>query len=319
MQTNTSLNLRNIIDIIIRLGILAGLMIWCFQILLPFLSPVIWGLLLAVLLYPFYTFLLQRFKNNRKLSAIIIVLVILSVIIIPSYLFVGSMVEGVQTIGTQMEEGEFKIPPPTQNVQEWPLVGPKVYDAWSMASDNIDKLLDQYNAQIAGIGKFMLNSLIDTGIGVFQFILAIIIAAILLATSSQGVKFMEKLFRKVVGERADEFAKISALTIKNVAKGILGVAGIQSIMAGIGFLLAGVPFAGLWAILCLILAIIQLGPALVIIPVIIYLYSTASPLAATLWTIYLVIVMVSDNILKPILLGKGAPVPMLIIFLGSIG
>ena len=122
-----------------------------------------------------------------------------------------------------------------------------------------------------------------------------------------------------MGERGDEFAEISNVTIKNVAKGILGVAIIQSTLAGIGFILAGVPYAGLWALICLILAIIQIGPALVIIPVIIYLFSTMGLLGAILWTVYFVVVMISDNFLKPILLGKGAPVPMLVIFLGTIG
>ena len=122
-----------------------------------------------------------------------------------------------------------------------------------------------------------------------------------------------------MGERGDEFAEISNVTIKNVAKGILGVAIIQSTLAGIGFILAGVPYAGLWALICLILAIIQIGPALLIIPVIIYLFSTMGLLGAILWTVYFVVVMISDNFLKPILLGKGAPVPMLVIFLGTIG
>ena len=124
---------------------------------------------------------------------------------------------------------------------------------------------------------------------------------------------------KIVGDRGKEFGNITELTIQNVAKGILGVSFIQSTLAGIGFLLAGVPYAGLWTLICLLLSVIQIGPGLVIIPVIIYLFTIYSPLAATLWAVHFIVVMISDNIMKPFMLGKGAPVPMLIIFIGSIG
>jgi predicted PurR-regulated permease PerM len=243
----------------------------------------------------------------------------LIIVILPSYLFVGSLVDGVQTLGSQMLDGELDIPEPAETVKTWPLVGGKLYELWSLASLNLETALDRFDSQIAAIGKFMLSSLVDTGLGALKFILSIIIAAVLLATSVDGKRFLAKLFDKIVGQRGQEFADISVVTIKNVAKGILGVAAIQSTLAGVGFILAGVPFAGLWTLICLILSIIQIGPSLVIIPIIIYLFVTTSPLAATLWTIYLVAVMVSDNILKPIMLGKGAPVPMLVIFLGSIG
>lgn len=319
MNNASKVNFQNIFDIIIRLGVLFGLLGWCLMILAPFLSPVLWGILIAVMLYPLYTFMLKKLGNNSRVSAVVIALALLALVILPSLLFVSSLVDGVQTLGSQMEDGELTIPPPTDSVRDWPLIGNKLFELWTLASENLEKAIDRFDTQVAAIGRFMLSSMVDTGLGILKFILSIIIAAVLLATSVDGKQFLSKLFDKVVGERGKEFAEISGVTIKNVAKGILGVAAIQSTLAGIGFLLAGVPFAGLWTFACLVLAIIQIGPSLVIIPVIIYLFATASPVAATLWTIYLVAVMVSDNILKPIMLGKGAPVPMLIIFLGSIG
>ncbi|MBA7584652.1 hypothetical protein ES708_26609 [subsurface metagenome] len=105
----------------------------------------------------------------------------------------------------------------------------------------------------------------------------------------------------------------------NVAKGVLGVAIIQSILLGIIFILAGVPYAGLWALLCLFFAVIQVGPIVVTIPVIIYLFASIDPWLAFIWTILIVLASLLDNFLKPILMGKGAPVPMLVIFLGAIG
>ncbi len=307
------------VDLVIRIGILLLLIAWCFRILAPFLSPVLWAILLAVALYPLFSVLSKRLGGSDKLSAIILTISLLALILIPTSLFFGSLVEGVQTYGEQMVNKEFSVPPPNDDIKEWPLVGEKLHGIWMTAFNNIDDLINQYEDQIASFGKSVLNSFLGTSLTFFQFILSIIIAGILLATSKQGGTFTYSLFKRIVGERGEEFANICKVTIKNVAKGILGVAIIQSTLAGIGFLLAGIPFAGLWFLISLILGIIQVGPALVIIPVIIYIFSTTSTLAAILWSIYFVIVMLSDNILKPILLGKGAPVPMLIIFLGSIG
>jgi predicted PurR-regulated permease PerM len=130
---------------------------------------------------------------------------------------------------------------------------------------------------------------------------------------------MRKFFRKLIGEKGDEFADMTYKTVGNVVKGILGVAFIQAVITGIGFLLAGVPFAGLWTLFVFILAVLQIPPAIVVYPIIVYLFTYLNMGMAIFWTAYLLIAGFSDNILKPILLGKGAPVPMLVIFMGVIG
>jgi len=147
----------------------------------------------------------------------------------------------------------------------------------------------------------------------------LIIAGIFLVKAEPSGAFARKLIIRMAGERGEEIIGIAGQTIKNVAKGILGVAFIQSVLAGIVFALAGVPFAGIWALVVLMLAIIQLPSALVMIPVIIYLYFVKDPLPATLWAVPMLIIALIDNVLKPLLMGKGAPVPMLVIFLGAIG
>ncbi len=307
------------VDITLRIGILLLLIAWCFQILYPFFSIVLWAIILAVALAPFYNTLRIQLGNRGKLTASIITLLALGTIAIPSYLFVDSLVNGIRDLGYQIEAGVFEIPPPPSEVNDWPFIGRSLYNGWDLASTNLEDAFDQYGDQLASIGSSMLNSILGTGLSILQFVISTIIAGVLLATSEGGAKMIRTLFIKLVGERGEEFTMISELTVRNVVKGILGVALIQAILAGLGFVFAGVPYAGLWALVVLFLAVIQIGPSLVIIPVIIYLYSTTDPFPATLWTIYLVLVGASDNILKPILLGAGAPVPMLVIFLGAIG
>ena len=130
---------------------------------------------------------------------------------------------------------------------------------------------------------------------------------------------MRKLTHRLAGEKSDEIIHIAGVSIRNVAKGILGVAFFQFIAAGTVFMLAKVPFAGLWALAVLVLAILQLPAVIVILPVIIYLFSVKALLSAILWAIALVVIGASDNVLKPLLMGKGSPVPMLVIFIGAIG
>jgi len=158
-----------------------------------------------------------------------------------------------------------------------------------------------------------------TALGLLQFSLSIIIAGIFMANAGGSGKMARDLFIRLAGERGANFADIANKTVHNVVKGILGVAIIQAMLAGTGFFVAGVPAAGLWAFLCLFLAIIQIGIFPVVIPVIIYMFSSADTFTAGLLTGWLIIVSLLDNFLKPIIMGRGAPVPLLVIFLGAIG
>lgn len=306
------------IETAIRLGFLILLLAWCFQILYPFAGVIMWGIILALATAPIYDTLNSKFGDKPKLASSIIIIFGLLIIIIPSWLFLDSMLTGVKEINQSLVDGTLTIPPPSDKVADWPIIGDKIYDVWKLASHNLEGAILKYKDQITGIAGGLLEGVLSMGGSILQFILATIIAGILLATKGTD-NVARKFFTKLVGARGDEFAEVSVKIVRNVTKGVLGVALIQSVLVGLGFLLAGVPYAGLWALVVLILAILQLPPLLVILPVILYLFSAVNILPATLWTIYLILAGASDNLLKPILLGKGAPVPMLVIFLGVIG
>jgi predicted PurR-regulated permease PerM len=164
-----------------------------------------------------------------------------------------------------------------------------------------------------------LGLLKNTGAGIVIFMVSIFISGFLLVYAESLAAFFRQLLIRIAGPTAESMTSVAALTVRNVAKGVLGVAVIQSILAGIGFVLAGIPFAGLWIIICLILAIVQLGLLPVSVGVIIYIWGHADTTTAVLLTIWMIFVGIIDNILKPIMLGKGAPAPMLVVFLGAIG
>ena len=305
------------IEVTIRLIILFILIAWCISILVPFTSIVLWAIIIAISIEPLYNGLLDKVGKPSRASAILVV-IFLIIIIIPSYFAVNALIVNMKEVSHSFQEGSFKVPPPTDQVADWPLIGERVYAAWSAASSNLENFLSTYSEQVAKFGKWLMAKAVSVGAAVLQIIVAFIIAGVLLATRGTS-DFSRKFFRKLVGKRGDEFADLCDKTIKNVTKGILGVAVIQSFLLGLLFLLAGVPYAAIWAVLVLFLGIIQLPPTLVSIPIIIYLYSAISPTMATVWAVLIILASLSDNILKPILLGKGAPVPMLVIFLGAIG
>jgi predicted PurR-regulated permease PerM len=232
---------------------------------------------------------------------------------------VGSLVSGTKYINERMQRGEIKVPPPPNNIDTWPLIGPSLKREWHEASANLKATLARFQPQLRAMSLWLLKSAMGTALGLVHFSLSIIIAGIFMASAKGSGNIARGLFVLLAGERGADFADISKKTVRNVVKGILGVAIIQSLLVGAGLLVAGVPAAGLWAFLCLILAIIQIGIFPVVIPIVIYMFYSTDPVTAGLLTGWLILVSLLDNLLKPILLGRGAPVPMLVIFLGAIG
>jgi predicted PurR-regulated permease PerM len=308
----------SIYDTSIRLLFLALVVAWCLMLLLPFGSILLWGAILAMAFSPIHNSLSKKLGGKEKLAATLIIIISLVVIIVPIWLFLGSIIEGVKEIKTNFNAGTLTIPAPTEKVREWPVIGEKFYELWNSAYIDIKDLILSYQEQIKEYGSKFVSSILSVVSGVFQMIVSIIIAGVLLVVKGAN-ETVRKFFRKLVGEKGEEYADVAFKTIGNVVKGVLGVALIQAFLTGIGFLLAGVPFAGLWTLLVLILAILQIPAALIVIPVVVWIFSALETGPAVLWTIYLLAAGLSDNVLKPILLGQGAPVPMLVIFLGVIG
>lgn len=310
---------RQIIEIVIQLGALLFVLGWCFQILSPFFTPIIWGIIIAIAMHPAFEKLSGKLGNRKSIASIILTLFLLAIILVPVILLSGSLIDGVRFLQNAIETGEAIIPPPGDRVESWPGFTKPIIDAWQAASDNLQSTVVTYQDQVASVIKVLLASIGKTGLGVLQFILSIIISGVILVYADQGGKTLKRVFVKIGGARGAEYANLSEVTIRNVVKGILGVAVIQTLLAGAGFAVAGIPAAGLWTFLCLLFAIIQVGVGPIMIPMIIYMFSTAETTTAVIFMIYGIFVLISDNFLKPFLLGRGAPVPMLVVFLGAIG
>jgi predicted PurR-regulated permease PerM len=228
-------------------------------------------------------------------------------------------VESAGQLINSLRENTLIIPQPKAAVADWPLIGKPVYNGWMMVATNIGAVIEQYSDQLIKFGEKFLGAFKSVASSFVMLIVSIIISGALLAGSEKSVKSVSDFALRIGGRRGEEFIDLIVLTIRNVAKGILGVAFIQFILLGAVFIVAKIPFAGLWALFVLLFAITQLPAFIVTVPVIIYLYSAREPLPATLWSVLIILAGLSDNFLKPWLMGMGAPVPMLVIFLGAIG
>ncbi len=311
--------LKRVLEIGIRIGLLLLLVVWSFEIVRPFIVPVFWGIILAVATYPAYRKLHAALGGRSGLAAVLVTILLLVLLAGPMIMLAGTMVEGARELAEQLSEGQLIIPPPPESVAAWPVIGEPLAAFWDLASNNLGAALEKIGPQIQAVGVWLLSAAGGVGFGILQFVFAIIISGGLLAYAKGGERAANAVAVRLMGEQGPKFADLAGATVRSVSRGILGVALIQAILAGLGFLAVGLPGAGLLALLCLFLAVIQIGIALITIPAVIYVFATADTVIAVLFLVWSVFATALDNFLKPILLGRGVQVPMAIIFVGAIG
>jgi predicted PurR-regulated permease PerM len=307
------------VETAIRIGLLVLLVAWCYQIMEPFLVPLVWGVIIAVAAYPAFLRLSRALGGRRVVSAILVSLILLTALIVPAALLSGTLYDGVQGVAHRFQEGRIRIPPPPPGVAEWPLIGDATQSYWLRASENLESTLAGFAPQLRSAGRWLLGAAAGAGFGLLQFVFAVAIAGALLARAEPAKAAAQAVARRLAGERGSDLAALAEATVRSVTRGIIGVSLIQALLAGLGFLAAGVPAAGLWALVALLLSVMQIGVFPVVIPMVIYVFTSADTLTAVVFLIWSLFVGSIDNILKPILLGRGVAVPMMVVFLGAIG
>ena len=314
---------RQAIDLAIRLAVIALLAFWCYWIARPFLMPIVWGVVLAVALYPLYLRLENVLGGRRKLAAGLMVVACLALIVVPVVALSDSVLDGARAVSSKIEhedEGELKLPPAPESVAKWPLVGPKVYETWNLAATSLESVLRPFRPQLLAFGRWLVGLAKQTAFAVILTAVAVVIAAIVLVRRESAIKAALDVGTRIGGEHGAEIVQLAGKAIGTVAKGVVGVAAIQATLAAVGLVAAGVPGAGLWALLVMVLAVAQLPPILVLGPVILYLVaSDASTTAIVLFTLWSVLVTASDAVLKPLLMGRNSEIPVLVILIGAIG
>ncbi|MBW2725890.1 MAG: AI-2E family transporter [Deltaproteobacteria bacterium] len=312
--------MRRATEIAVRLGAIAIVVAWCLQIIAPFVGIVIWGLIIAVALQGPYDAIARRVGGRRQLAAAIIVLLGIAVVVVPAVLLSETLVSGAQNFAEDIADGSMDIPPPPSHVVDWPIVGEPVFEFWSLASRNLKAALEKLGPQLQAVSAWLLKAAAAVGAGLLQMIVSLVIAGVMLSRSGVRAGIVRRLASRLAGpEKGPALAELARATISSVVNGIVGVALIQSLLSGIGFVLADVPAAGLWALFVLVAAVVQIPAGLVMVLPIMIVFSTASTTVAIVFTAWCVFVSLADNVLKPMLFGRGVELPMIVIFLGAIG
>jgi len=308
-----------VIEISVKVVLLVMVLSIAFLILKPFLVLVLWAVIIAVALSPVVSSMKNRFGCKGKILIIGLTFSGILLLAVPTYIVSDSLISSSQEIAHMLKEGSLEIPPPSDKVAEWPFVGKKIHALWSDTALNLGQTLQNYKSELQEYGGKVV-AMVGSGIGaVVQFIVSLIIAAVLMINSEGGTRVYYAISRRILGEKGVELAQLSVLTIQSVVQGIIGIAIIQSGLALVGMVVMDVPFFAVWAFLVLFLAIIQLPPLLILGPIAAYVFSYADTTPAIIFAIYAVFVSLSDAFLKPLLLGRGVDIPMLVILLGAIG
>jgi predicted PurR-regulated permease PerM len=311
-------HIRRALEVSIHVGLVVLLTTACLMILRPFLPLVAWGSVIAIAVYPAYRWLRSILGGRGKLAAVIFAVLFLAILLVPVALLTETVIESIQALTAQVKDGNLGIPHPPASVGAWPIIGVPLYGLWNTASTNLTGLLKELAPQIRALVPGLLSVSAGIGLTALQFVLSILVAGALLANASGCAKATRSLASRLFGERGPEFEDLAASTIRSVTNGILGVAIIQTILAGLGFLVGGLPGAGLGTLIFLFAAVLQMG-ALVLVPAVIYMFAIAATTKAVLFLLWCIVVGLIDNVLKPMLLGRGVDVPIAVVFLGAIG
>jgi predicted PurR-regulated permease PerM len=313
---------RTQIDLALEAAIHIGLTILlataCLLIMGPFIPLLVWGIIIAVAVYPIFEKLQRALRGRRVLTAFLLTVLLLAFLIAPVVLLAETLVEGVQTLAAHFKAGTLIIPPPPASVESWPVIGAPLNSLWSQASRDLTEAVRDFAPQIKAAVPGLLSASAGIGLTVLQFVLSIVVAGVLLANADAAYAVTLSLCNRFFGDKGPEFQQLIGATIRSVTSGILGVALIQSVLADLGFLIAGLPAAGVWAVVFLIAAVLQAG-VLVLIPAVIYMFSISTATKAAIFLVWCVVVGLLDNVLKPLLLGRGVAVPIAVVFLGAIG
>jgi predicted PurR-regulated permease PerM len=310
---------RRITEAVIRLALLGLLVFLCLRVLRPFINPLIGGIVIAIALHTPHEKLSAALGGRKTLASAALVGMILLALILPAVALGASMVQTAADLSGEFDPSEIVVPPPPDSVSDWPVIGKRVHATWLTASENLESVLVKLGPYLKDAALWVVETVGDLGWGLIMFIVAIVIGGALLPVKARGAATARKVGTIVAGEQGPELADLVGASVQSVIRGVIGVAVIQSVLAGLGMLVAGVPGAGLWALLILILAVMQLPPLLVLLPVVFYVFATDSTTTAVLFTIWAVLVGASDNVLKPLLMGRGSKTPMLVLFMGSLG
>lgn len=313
---------RDLAETLVRLGLVAFLLVVSWRVFQPFAQLVLWALILAVALDPLHRRFAARLGGRQGLGATTLVVACLVLLGVPIALLGESLFGTVKDAHTALESGAVVIKEPDPSVADWPIVGDRVYEAWQAAATDLPGYLEDHKAQIKELLDRAIAPALDTVKAALVFVGGLIVSGIMMAHSKAGsLRIQHILCRFTNSEDGVRLQALCTATIRSVATGVIGVALIQALLLGVGFYLAGLPAAGVLSLFVLLIGIAQIPALIISLPAVAYIWWSGDSSAAinAAWTVYLILAGMADNVLKPLLLGRGVNAPMPVVLIGAIG
>ena len=306
------------VEPVLRIAALGLLLYACVLLLLPFISILVWSVVLAVALYPVFKWISVRLGGRPRLAAAIVTLLGLMVVIGPATWLTLGLIESARAIYDHFDLAKISLPAPPAGVKTWPLIGEQLYQFWDLASTNVTSALTELTPYLKPVGTTLLSIAGDAGVGFLKFLGAIVIAGFIFPAGTSLAEAARKVARRLATD-GDALVELAAATIRNVSVGVVGISALQALLVSPALIMARIPGSSLVTSAVLILGIIQVGPSVVLIPLVIWSWFVMEPSKALLFTCYLVPVGLLDNVLRPVVMGRGLTTPMPVILLGVLG
>lgn len=300
---------------------LAGLIGTSLWILRPFLPAVVWAAMLVIATWPLMRKVQMRLWNSRALAVTVMTVILLLVFVAPLWLAIGTIVDNTGLIvGWAESVASSGLPPPPTWLAELPLVGARAVSAWQEADDaGVRELLQKAMPYAGTVTQWFVAAVGSFGMVLVQFLLTVVVAAIMYAKGERVAATVIRFGARLAGARGEQAVLLAGQAIRGVALGVVVTALLQAAVGGIGLAIAGVPFASVLSAVMFMLCIAQIGPAPVLLPAVIWMFAMDDPGWAVFLLVCSILAVGMDNILRPILIRRGADLPLLLILAGVIG
>src|SRR6187399_2283174 len=297
------------------------LMVASLWTMMAFIGPLVWATAIVIATWPLLLWVQRHVGNSRGLATTVMILVMMIIFIVPFWAALGAMldasVDGVEVVRSYLKNG---LGPPPSWLANVPFAGERLTAEWqALSAAGPEQFAETIRPYVKSVAAWLLA--ITGGFGglLGHFLLTVIIAGILYATGETAASGVRAFASRLAGERGDAAVILAGQSVQSVALGVVVTALVQTALVGISIWVAGIPHPGLLTAIVFVLCIAQLGPILVLIPATIWMYSHASGMAATLFLIYSIPMVLLDNILRPILISRGVELPLILIIAGVIG
>ncbi len=311
---------RNMVESALRIGLIFVLLALTYDIIRPFIIPLVWGGIIAIAAFPL-TKRIEGFLGGRRgMAATLLTLFMILILVVPCYQVTESLLKAAKSVSNQIQTGGLQIPSPKESVADWPLVGDKVYASWSLAHENFQETLKQVAPRLKSVAANAASTLGNGLVGILMFVVSLIIAGVFMTYAEAFSRGAHRLFVRLAGEKpGGEWDALCVATVRNVLQGVVGVAFIQATLCAIGIFVLGIPGAAIWSAVILFLAIAQLPALIVVLPLVLYAFSSYDTTPAVIFAVWMFLSGLSDNLLKPLFMGRGLDIPMPVILIGAIG